>query len=164
MQIVQINPSLSVADQIEESEVAALAAAGFKAVIDNRPDTEGGAPAERIRAACERHGLAFFYQPVEFSTLSLADSDAFGQILRRCDSPVLAYCRSGRRSSALWALAVAPLVGAQAVIDRGKKARISLEELRPLLDQSAARSDPGYAPAADTKGRERFVRKWVQGH
>ena len=160
MQIVRINSSFSVADQIEARDVPALAAAGFKTVIDNRPDLEGGTPAAVIRAACERHGLEFFFQPVEFSTLSLADADAMGQILQRSDPPVLAYCRSGRRTTALWALMAAPLAGLQTVIERSQRAGVGLDELRSVLIQSAARSDPSYAPAADPRARELFVKRW----
>jgi uncharacterized protein (TIGR01244 family) len=161
MQIVRINPLFSVADQIEEQDVPVLAAAGFKTVIDHRPDLEGGTPAAVIRAACARHGLKFFFQPVEFSTLTLADADTMGQILQGSDPPVLAYCRSGRRSTALWALAAAPLAGVQTVIERSQRAGVGLDELRPLLIQSAARSDPSYAPAADPQARQRFVKQWV---
>ena len=161
MQLIRINRSFSVADQIEEPEVAALAAAGFKTVIDNRPDLEGGTPAALIQAACSRHGLKFFLQPVEFARLTLADADAFGQALQGSDPQVLAYCRSGRRSIALWALAAAPLAGVQAVLERSKKAGIALDELRPLLVQSAARTDPVYAPAADPQARARFLQRWV---
>jgi uncharacterized protein (TIGR01244 family) len=151
MQTLRINPSLSVADQVEERDVESLAAAGFKCLICNRPDSEGGTPSERIRAACERHGIKFFLLPVVYSGLDVADGDAFGKILQQCEQPALAYCRSGRRSAALWAIAAAPLAGAQAV-----------DELGPVLARSAARADPPYASNSDPGARERFTRLWVQ--
>jgi sulfide:quinone oxidoreductase len=163
MQVIPITPSFAVADQIDERDVQTLAAAGFKTIVGNRPDIEGGTPVALIRAACARHGLAFLFQPVDFSTLTLADGDAFGQILQRSDQPLLAYCRSGRRTLALWALAAAPLAGVQAVLERSARAGTGLEELRPLLERSAARADVPYASAADPAARQRFMQRWIEG-
>jgi sulfide:quinone oxidoreductase len=161
MQVVSITPSLGVADQIDERDVDALAAAGFKSVICNRPDSEGGTPSRAIRAACEQHGMKFFMQPVAYGALGLAEGDAFGQILQQCDEPALGYCRSGRRTTALWAIAAAPLAGAPAVLQRAARIGIGLEELTPVLAHSAARADPPYAPSSDPAARERFKRLWV---
>jgi len=160
MQSARINASLSVADQIDERDVRTLAAAGYKAVICHRPDAEGGTPSERIRAVCERNGMQFFMQPVEYGRLDLADGDTFGGILQQCEQPALAYCRSGRRSAALWAIAAAPLAGVRAVLERTARIGIALDELGPVLVRSAARADPPYAAGADA--RERFMRGWIQ--
>jgi sulfide:quinone oxidoreductase len=161
MGILKLTASLNVTDQIQERDVDTLAAAGFKAVICNRPDAEGGTPSQRIREACERNGLKFFMQPVEYARLRMSDGDTFGAILQQCDQPTLAYCRSGRRSTALWAIAAAPFAGAQAVAQRAARIGITLDELVPLLIQSAARADPPYAPKSDPDARERFIRIWV---
>ena len=162
MQVVPLTAALSVADQIDEREVEALAAAGFKSVICNRPDSEGGTPSQTIRAACERHGMKFFMQPVAYGALGMAEGDTFGQILRQCDEPALGYCRSGRRTTALWAIAAAPLAGAQAVLHRAARIGIGLEELASVLVHSAERPDPPYAPSSDPAARERFRRLWVE--
>jgi sulfide:quinone oxidoreductase len=161
MQTLPITAALSVADQIDERDVRTLAAAGFKAVVCHRPDAEGGTPSERIRAACAEHGMKFFFQPVAYSGLGVADGDTFGQILQQCEQPVLAYCRSGRRSTALWAIAAAPLAGVQTVVERAGRIGVGLDELRPVLAQSAARTDLPYAPSSDAAARERFVRLWI---
>ncbi|MBV8209743.1 MAG: TIGR01244 family phosphatase [Burkholderiaceae bacterium] len=160
MQAVRITPSLAVADQIDERDVDALAAAGVKCVICNRPDSEGGTPSEQIRAACERHGMLFFMQPVEYSRIALADGEAFGRILQQSEGPALAYCRSGRRSTALWALAAAPVVGAPAVLQRAARAGVALDDISPLVTASAGRADPAYAPSSDPDARARFQRLW----
>jgi len=161
MEILQLTASLKVAGQIDERDVDTLAAAGYKAVICNRPDSEGGTPSQRIRAACERHGMKFFMQPVGYTGLGPADGDTFGSILQQCEQPVLAYCRSGRRTTALWAIAAAPLAGAQTVLEQAARIGMKLDELRPVLARSAARDDPPYAPKADPDARERFMRLWV---
>jgi len=162
MQALRITPALYVAGQIDEGDVEALASAGFKFVICNRPDSEGGTPSDRIRAACERHGLKFFLQPVEFAKVGVADGDAFGQILQQCDGPTLGYCRSARRTTALWALAAAPLLGAPATLQRVAKIGMPLDELAPMLARSAERPDPPYAPSSDPGARERFTRLWIE--
>ena len=161
MQTVRINPSLSVADQIDERDVEALAVAGFKSVICHRPDSEGGTPSDRIRAACDRHGLKYFYQPVVYASLGVADGDAFGQILQQSDQPALAYCRSARRSTGLWAIAAAPLAGVPAVLQRAARIGIAVDDLSPVLVRSAARADVPYAPNSDPGARERFARVWI---
>jgi sulfide:quinone oxidoreductase len=164
MQALPLIATLSVADQIDEADVATLAAAGFKAIVCHRPDAEGGTPSERIGAACARHAIKFFFQPVEYSRLGVADGDSFGQILQQCEQPVLAYCRSGRRSTALWAIAAAPLAGVPAVVERAGRIGVALDELRGVLTQSAARTDPPYAPTSDPAARQRFVRLWSGGN
>jgi sulfide:quinone oxidoreductase len=161
MEILKLTGSLSVAGQIDERDIDALAAAGFKAVICNRPDAEGGTPSQTIRAACERNAMKFFMQPVGYTGLGVADGDTFGGILQQCGRPVLAYCRSGRRTTALWAIAAAPFAGAQAVVERAARIGQSVEDLREVLARSAARADPPYAPSSDPAARERFVRLWV---
>jgi uncharacterized protein (TIGR01244 family) len=161
MQTLPITPVLSVADQIDERDVDALAAAGFKSVICNRPDSEGGTPSDRIRAACERNAMKFFFQPVEYGRLGLAEGDAFGRILQQCDEPALGYCRSGRRTTALWAIAAAPLAGVPTVLQRAARIGVGLDELVPTLLLSAERSDLPYAPQSDRAARERFSRLWI---
>lgn len=150
-----------VAGQISEHDVEALAEAGFKSIICNRPDSEGGTPSERIRAACDRLGVKFFYQPVEYRGLGVADGDAFGRILGESEEPALAYCRSGRRTTALWAIAAAPLVGAPTALQRIARIGMRMDELAPVLASSAARPDPPYAPSSDPDARERFERIWI---
>jgi len=160
MQIRTLNASFGVADQLEESDLASVAAAGYKTVVCNRPDAEGGTPMAKIEAACERHGLAFAALPVEFSTLGLADAERFGAILQESQAPLLAYCRSGRRSAALWALAMSPLAPAQQLLDRTAGAGIALEELRKLMQQRAALS----APASDRgEAAAHFAQRWIEG-
>jgi len=162
MRLFAITPAFSTADQIDEQDVQTLAASGFKTVVGNRPDAEGGVPMARIGAACARSGLKFFSQPVEFSAIGLGDADEFGRILQQSDKPVLAYCRIGRRSAALWALACAPLAGVQAVLEASARAGVNLEELRALLERSAARVDPPYASSTDPAARERFIERWIK--
>ena len=104
-----ITPTLSVSEQIQPQEVAALAAAGFKAIICNRPDGEG---ADRpsfpgIEAAARAAGMQAAYLPVVSGKFGEADAQAFGFLMDRLPKPILAYCRTGTRSATLWSLSEA---------------------------------------------------------
>ena len=104
MDLKQLDQNLSVAGQIAPEEVGAIAAAGFRSIICNRPDGESDdQPAyAAIRAAAEAAGLTIAYQPVVSSQLNDEDARAFGALLDRLPKPVLAYCRSGARCTRLF--------------------------------------------------------------
>jgi sulfide:quinone oxidoreductase len=104
MNIRKITDELSVSPQISVSDVAGIAAAGFRAVICNRPDGESADQplSDDVAAAVKASGLEWRMQPV--SQISRADVDAFGKLLAELPKPVLAFCRSGTRCTALWSL------------------------------------------------------------
>jgi sulfide:quinone oxidoreductase len=109
MDIRKITDELSVAPQIQAAEVPAIAAAGFRAVICNRPDGESSdqPSGSEIEAAVKANGLVWRSQPVLSGGVTLADGEAFGALLAELPKPVLAYCRSGTRCAALWSLSQA---------------------------------------------------------
>ena len=103
--VQQITPEFSVAPQLTPQDMAAVAAAGYKSVIINRPDFEGGADqptAEAVSAAAREAGLRVEYQPVVSSAISADDVAKFAELLQTLPAPVLAYCRSGARCTALF--------------------------------------------------------------
>jgi sulfide:quinone oxidoreductase len=134
---------LSYCGQINPAQVSELAAAGYRSIICNRPDSEEGAIASAaIAKAASDHGMAFVYQPVDFSKLSLADGEAFVQALDTLPTPTLAYCKTGRRAAALWVLGRAPRLGAEQALAGSRASGCNLEELRPrLAGLSAAGTD-----------------------
>src|SRR6516225_1921823 len=109
MDIRKITEELSVAPQIAAAEVPAIAAAGFRAVICNRPDGESTDQpcCSDIETAVKAHGLVWRLQPVRSGAVSLADGQEFGALMAELPKPVLAYCRSGTRCAALWSLSQA---------------------------------------------------------
>lgn len=122
---------LTCVGQISADQVSILAAQGFRTIVCNRPDGEAGAVASvTIAAAAREHGLVFVHQPVLFSTLNLADGARFAKVLDEADKPVLAYCRTGRRSAALWVMGRAPTLGVDAALAASKAVGCDLEELR----------------------------------
>ncbi|MBK0328075.1 TIGR01244 family phosphatase [Rhodobacteraceae bacterium F11138] len=106
MELKKISPKVTVAPQIAATDMAAIKAAGYRAIICNRPDGEGAdQPSfEEIEAAALAEGIEARHVPVQTGMVSDQDVVAFGQALAEVQRPVLAYCRSGTRSATLWSL------------------------------------------------------------
>ena len=102
-----LDPSISVFGQIEPEDVAAAKAQGFTAIINNRP--EGEQPDQptgaAIEAAARAAGLDYVAIPVDHSGFNAGQVAAMAEALDKAQGPVLAFCRSGTRSTFLWALA-----------------------------------------------------------
>lgn len=99
-----ITAEFCVAPQLRPEEMREVAAAGFKSVINNRPDFEGGPEQPRsadVEAACQAAGLEYRHLPVSGAFQSPEQIAAFGELLRSLPQPVLAFCRSGARSTRL---------------------------------------------------------------
>lgn len=94
-----------VAPQISPDDVAAIASAGFVAIICNRPDGEdpGQPTATEIAARCKEAGLDFHHIPVSGMPLSATAVQEHRRIVEDSDGPVLGYCRSGQRSELIFA-------------------------------------------------------------
>lgn len=105
MKIVEVTPGLSVAAQPTEADIAALAAAGVKTLINNRPDGEepGQLDAAAARAAAERAGMQYVEQPVTGATIDRAAVEHFSNLVEAASGPIVAHCRSGTRCYTLWA-------------------------------------------------------------
>ncbi len=100
-----LNPNFAVAPQLQPGDMAAVAAAGFKSVIINRPDFEAGASqptAEQVSAAARAAGLEVEYQPVVSGAMTAQDVERFSELLAQLPKPILAYCRSGTRCTVLY--------------------------------------------------------------
>ncbi|WP_420142689.1 TIGR01244 family sulfur transferase [Sphingomonas sp.] len=102
-----LDDRVSVFGQITPDDVAAAKAQGFTAIVNNRPDNEQpGQPAgAEIEAAARAHGLDYVAIPVDHSGFGDAQVAAMAEALDGADGPLLAFCRSGTRSTFLWALA-----------------------------------------------------------
>lgn len=105
MELRRLSSNLSVSPQISVADIPALKQSGFRSVICNRPDGEepGQTSFAEIEAAAGAAGLRAYYLPVISGGVEPKDAAAFGQALAELPGPVLAYCRSGARSAALWA-------------------------------------------------------------
>lgn len=100
-----LTPDFSVAPQLEPPAMAALAAAGFRSVINNRPDLEGGPDqpsSADMHTAAQAAGLVYVHLPVNGAYQSPEEIAQFKLLLEQLPKPVLAFCRSGARSTKLF--------------------------------------------------------------
>ena len=113
MTIRSLTPDFAVSPQIRPGEIATLAGEGFRAIICNRPDgEEAGQPsAEEIHAAAGQAGLGFAYIPVISKDIGPVEAEKMAAALAALPKPILAYCRSGARSEALFRAAGAKAQG-----------------------------------------------------
>ncbi|MFV8816399.1 TIGR01244 family sulfur transferase [Haliea sp. E17] len=104
MQAYKLTETLAVCGQISPAVVAEIAAAGFKVLINNRPDGEepGQPGSAEIRAAAEQAGLEYYYMPVNAMTFPGEDLAGMGRLFDDPERPVFAYCRTGTRCANLW--------------------------------------------------------------
>ena len=133
--IRKVTDDFAVAPQIDEGDIDAIAAAGYKTIIANRPDGEGGIDQPRmgaIRTKSEAAGLTFVAIP--FSGAPTPEIlERFGAALSEAPSPILAYCRTGTRSITAWALAHGGQGMGEEIVDAAAGAGYDLSSLRPLL-------------------------------
>lgn len=104
--LMQLSPGLTAAGGLSADNIEALAASGVKTIVNNRPDNEdpGQLPADEARKLCAAHGIAYHHIPFVNATLTAADVDAFEKVLMSGSHPMVAHCRSGTRSTMIWAL------------------------------------------------------------
>jgi uncharacterized protein (TIGR01244 family) len=95
--------------QIDLADLAAAAKQGVKLIVNNRPEGESDdqTPGAAIEAAAAAAGLGYVAIPVTHAGFSEAQVKAMAEALAGAEGPVLAYCRSGTRSTLLWSLAEA---------------------------------------------------------
>lgn len=101
----QIAPDVCVAPQLTPEAMADAARAGFKSIVNNRPDFEHGPDqptSAQIEAAALAAGLAYRWLPVDGGYQSPEEIAAFAQLLQELPRPMLAFCRSGARSTRLY--------------------------------------------------------------
>lgn len=137
----RIDDTILVSPQIGPADLAEAAELGVTLVINNRPEgEEAGQPSgDAIAAAAEDAGVSYAAIPVTQAGFSHPQVDAMVSALEKANGPVLAYCRSGTRSTFLWALARAKMGDPPAVlVEKAAKAGYDLTPIRPMLDALAA--------------------------
>ncbi len=137
----QLSDRVYASPQIGLAEVAEAARMGIGLIVNNRPEGESDdqVPGSEIESAAHAAGLDYVAIPVTHAGFSEGQMKAMAAALARTDKPVLAYCRSGTRSTLLWALAQAS-EGKQPdeLAAAAAQAGYDLTPVRPLLDMLAA--------------------------
>jgi uncharacterized protein (TIGR01244 family) len=138
--IVFITPNFAVAPQLNAEDFAAIAGAGFKAVINNRPEgeEEGQLPGYAAAAHAQVVGLRYIHIPAgKLDLFSDPVVNAAEAAIDAGSGPVLAYCKSGTRSAIIWAAASARNLRVGEVLALLAKAGFDLDFLEDELEKQA---------------------------
>ncbi|BDX06054.1 beta-lactamase hydrolase domain-containing protein [Planctobacterium marinum] len=106
MKLKKLSDTVTISEQLTETDVMQLHALGYRAILCNRPDEECTQLAQfaDIKSNAEEYGIQCRYYPIAPTGVSRQTAKQFGEILSELPKPVVAYCRSGKRSISLWAL------------------------------------------------------------
>lgn len=138
MDLKRINDHVSVSGQISPEDVATLKSLGFVAIVNNRPDGESpDQPAgEEIEAAAEAAGLAYYAIPLGRDGVNAELVEKTKAVIEGSDGPVFCFCRSGTRSTTLWALSQAGEMDASEIISQAAEAGYDMSHLAGILSRS----------------------------
>lgn len=137
----QITDQIFASPQIGLAEVAEAKAQGIALIINNRPEDESDdqTPGAEIEAASRAAGIDYVAIPVTHSGFSEWQVKAMAKAIAEAPGPVLAYCRSGTRSTLLWALAEASRgQNPDAIAASAAGAGYDITPVRALVDMLAA--------------------------
>jgi len=132
-----LDDTIMVSPQIGIDAVAEAKARGVTLIINNRPEgeSEDQVPGAEIEAAARIAGIDYVAIPVTHAGFSEAQVEAMRAALEKAEGPVLAYCRSGTRSTLLWALAQSSLGEHPAVLaEKAAGAGYDLAPVAALMD------------------------------
>lgn len=138
-----ITTDIMVAPQISVDAVAEAKAAGVALIINNRPEGESDdqIPGADIEAAARAAGMDYIAIPITHSGFSQPQVMAMVEALQGAQGKILAYCRSGTRSTLLWALAESAQGGdPDALTNMAAKAGYDVSPVRPLMDMLKAQA------------------------
>lgn len=135
MDIRTLEERLHVSPQIRLEDLPSLAARGYGAVISNRPDGEepDQPTSDQVRQAAEAAGLAFVHIPVR-GAFPAEDVARFSQALETLPGPVFGFCRSGTRTTFMWALSQAGQRPADEIIARAAAAGYDVSPVATQLE------------------------------
>ena len=155
MNLHHLAPNLAVSPQVTLTDMAAIQAAGYRSIICNRPDDEGPGPDHPsfvdIERAAQGLGMVARYLPAPPGKVSDADGVAFARLMHELPKPVLAYCRTGMRSTTMWALAGASVRPLSQIVEKAKAAG---HDLKGLLRRIA---NGGKTPVEVTESKHQIV-------
>lgn len=153
-----LSPALAVAGALSREDFAEIARLGFKTIINNRPDGEepGQLTAREEAVLAWRSGLAYRHVPaVKHEVLEEAVLEPLVEALGSVPGPVLLHCRSGLRSTIMWA-AISIDAGApvEEILAAAKAAGHDLSGIaEDITDRAAAMksADAQLAPSAEKR-------------
>jgi sulfide:quinone oxidoreductase len=107
IQITKLSNEFSTAPQINAEDIAEIARLGFKTIINNRPDGEGGAEqpfSAMLKSAAEKLSLTYIYIPVIPNNIQPNQIERFNAACNAAEKPILGFCRTGNRAGNMYKL------------------------------------------------------------
>lgn len=140
----KINDKTYASPQISVADIAAARALGIGLIVNNRPEDESDdqTPGAAIEAAAVAAGMTYVAIPVTHAGFSMPQVEAMETALAEAgEHGVLAYCRSGTRSTLLWALAQARMgTPLETIISSAAGAGYDVSPIRAQLDFLSAQA------------------------
>lgn len=139
----KLHNNLHVGGQIQPTDFANLKESGVTIIINNRPDGEepGQLSSSEAKQLASEHGISYHYLPMA-NGQPLPESlvDDFKSVLANSKGEVFAHCRSGMRSSFIWALGAiaAQEVSVDYAVEAAQAAGIPLQNARAALESVSA--------------------------
>lgn len=139
----RLTDSILASPQIGLADIDAAKSQGVTLIINNRPDDEeaGQIPGHEIETAAAAAGIAYVAIPIGQSGFSAPQVEAMASALANSTGQVLAYCRSGTRSTLLWALSQASQGSdPEELTAQAMAAGYDVSPVRPAMDMLAAKT------------------------
>ncbi|GLR63342.1 TIGR01244 family sulfur transferase [Marinospirillum insulare] len=126
----QLEDDLITCGQLNAEQIKALAEAGIKTLIFNRPDAEElGQPATaELQKQAEALNMQWIFQPVISGQVTDEEGVEFGQLYAAAAKPVVAFCRTGARCGCLWALSQKQHKTGEAIVNTMKQAGFDMPD------------------------------------
>ena len=140
MSVKKLSDQFYVGPQIEIDDIEDLQIYDIKSVICLRPDGEGASQPvfEALKSQSRSLEIAAYYLPIVPGQISDAQIAEFADMVTKSPSPIFAYCRSGMRATALWALHQAQFgQSVDDILAAAKSAGHDLTALTPRLSAAA---------------------------
>jgi len=140
MNMKKLSPRIYVSGQITTTDIGVASAQGIKTIINNRPDNEapGQPKSADLAAAAAELGLEFIDVPVDSGGITVENIDQFDRANRDLQAPALIFCRSGTRSTTLWALNEAKTQDVDNILATTSAAGYDLSPMRATLVSRSA--------------------------
>jgi len=135
LSLPMLDDRVAVSGQLHPQDMAEIAAAGFVAVVNNRPDREAlfGQPrTAEVAQAAEAAGLAFLDLPFSGPRATPDQVRALADLLAEKPGKVVVYCKSGMRSALLWGAAA--LAGGRPLNDVLLAAQRAGQNIEPVAE------------------------------
>ena len=131
MQIVNISGLYNVSPQISLTDVEILSEKGFGKIICNRPDFEvpPSFQSNGVKKVATEIGLSFEYHPLTFENMNAENIEKQMAFIKESERPVLAYCTSGTRCAAIWALGQIGKMSKDEILKTTRESGYNLEGL-----------------------------------